>query len=77
MPREVSALVAGAGKIPEELPLQVAITSVTLRERPTGSSSSFDWLWWKRNKTSGKRAQWLLVALNGAVRYVVYWPRKR
>jgi hypothetical protein len=39
--REVSALVAGAGAIPEELPVQewcdrvcVAIRSVTLRERP-------------------------------------------
>jgi hypothetical protein len=46
--------------------IAVAIKSVTLSRSIHGSSSSFDWPREKRDKTSGRRALWLFVALNGA-----------
>lgn len=84
MLQEVSALVAGAGTIPEGLPFQEWADRIccSYNERDAarlthGSSSNFDWPRWKRNKTSGRTSSMAFCGSEWCVRYVVYWRRKR
>jgi galactose mutarotase-like enzyme len=67
---------AGAGTIPEGCLSRNGLSvCCSYNERDAarsthGSSSNFDWLTWKRNKTSGSTSSMAFCGSEGAVRYV-------